>query len=232
MTGPYPDQPGAQPGQHGGPAQFPAPSQPQGYPTGQPQFPPPGQPSGYPDGQPSQPHYAGGFAPPQPPPPTVVERGPRPGVVTVAGVLILVQLLVSLISLVLVLANQDEVVDAAVRQAEEQGNTGGADIEGITRAFLIGGGVCGLIVAGALAVFAVLTLRGANWARITAVVLAGLFALFGLGGVIMTALNPTEGVAGWYTASTLILAAVSTLSLGIAAVLLLLPASNEWFRRR
>jgi hypothetical protein len=161
----------------------------------------------------------------------VVERGPRPIVVTAAGMLLFAQAVITLLSFLLLLANQDEVISAAVRQADES-DSSGQNVESFVKFSVYAVGGCSLLMAAVVAVFAMLVLRGKNWARITTAILAGLFAVLGLFGVISSAVQPMEGVAGWYTACSLILTTASTLCLGASAVMLLLPATNDWFSKR
>jgi hypothetical protein len=169
--------------------------------------------------------------PPTPPPPNVVDRGPRPTTVTAGGVIVLVLAGLSVVSFLLMLANLDALVTESVRQAKTGDNVP-QNIESIVRATVIGAGVFGLVLAAVVSVFALLTLRGRNWARITVVVLTILWAVFSFIGLAGSLVSPQENLPGGYTATSMIIAALQFLGAAAAAVLLLLPASRAWFDRR
>jgi hypothetical protein len=167
-----------------------------------------------------------------PPPPNEVQRGPRPATVTAACALVAAVVVATVISFLLLLANVDRVVSVAVRDAAKQPGTEGVDLESFVRVTVLGSGVVSLVAAALVGVFALLALRGRNWARITTVVLAILWALFSLVGVAGSLVNPTEGLPGGYTTASLIIGVVQLLASAGAAVLLLLPASGAWYARR
>jgi hypothetical protein len=170
-------------------------------------------------------------APPTPPPPNAVERGPRPTTVTVGCYLVLALAALSVVSFLLLLANLDTVVDSAVRQAKAGGNQP-ANVDSIVRATVIGAGVFALVVAAVVATFAMLALRGRNWARITVVVLMILSAIFSFIGLVGALTSPQEGLPGSYRAVSTVIGILQFLAAAGAAVLLLLPASRAWYDRR
>jgi hypothetical protein len=169
--------------------------------------------------------------PPSPPPPNVTERGPRPTTVTAGCGLVLIIAALSVLSFLLTLVNLDDLVRESVRQAKTGSNVP-ANIDSIVRATVIGAGVFGLVLAGAVSAFALLALRGRNWARITVVVLTILWAVFSLVGFVSGLVSPQENLPGGYTAISTIITALQFLGAAAAAVLLLLPASRAWYDRR
>jgi hypothetical protein len=170
-------------------------------------------------------------APPTPPPPNVVDRGPRPATVTAACVIVLVLAGLTVVSFVLTLGHLDAVVAAAVRQAETGGNQP-ANLDSIVRATVIGAGVFWLVLAAVVATFALLALRGRNWARITIVVLTVLWAIFSFIGLVGGLVSPQEGLPGGYTVTSTVITVLQFLGSAAAAVMLLLPASRAWYDRR
>jgi hypothetical protein len=117
----------------------------------------------------------------QAPPPAPPARPPRPGTVTAASIiLIVIGSLVSLLGLLVVLGG-------ALIGSLGEGQNLGVDLPGVTGA--VGGivAIIGLIVVlfGVLELMSgIFALLGRAWARILAMVIAGLGALFALLGVV------------------------------------------------
>jgi uncharacterized protein YacL len=149
----------------------------------------------------------------------------------VGGVLVLVLAALSVVSFVLTLANLDALVAESVRQAKTADNAP-ANLESIVRATVIGVGAFAVVVALLVATFALLALRGRNWARITVVVLMILSAVFSFVGLAGGLANPQDGLPGSYTVTSTVIGALQFLAAAGAAVLLLLPASRAWYDRR
>lgn len=175
----------------------------------------------------------GGPPPPPPPmdaPPPIggpVERPPRPAPVTLAAGLMLLQVLLSLIGVVIALSNRDILTDAAREQAASQNSD--VDVDTITTfaiAFTVG---FALIVSIAFVVLAMLLLRGNNVGRIITWVVCGLFLCCSGYGVIGSVTN-LDNYPSWY-ATYLVSSSVISLLIYIGViVLLLLPASNAYFK--
>jgi hypothetical protein len=178
--------------------------------------------------------YTGPPAPPPPPsmePPPLpqpAERGSRPATVTLAAGLLLLQVVLSVIGTVISIANRDLIIDAAKEQAESQ-PSGGPDpetIAGIGIYVGIGFAVVGAILFVTLAMF---LLRGSNAARITTWVVCGLFlCCLGFSGI--GALTSTGSYPGWFVAYQFASVAISAIVYIGVIVLLLLPASNNYFK--
>jgi heme/copper-type cytochrome/quinol oxidase subunit 3 len=165
------------------------------------------------------------------PPPNVVDRGPRPRALTLGVILVLVLAALSLVSFVLTLANLDALVEESIRQADT-GDSTPANVESIMRVWVIAVSTVTVLVAALVAVFALLALRGRNWARITVAVLMVLSAVFGLISLAGGLVSPPEGLPGGYTATATVIGVVQFLAATGAAVLLLLSAAGNWYARR
>jgi hypothetical protein len=128
-----------------------------------------------------------------------------PTTVTASFWLWIASVVVSAIAVILAFANgQYEMADA------------GADAQ-IARTVAPIAGIAGLVIGGGLRIlFAVFMLRGRNWARIVLLILAVITAIAGFAAVA------TGGI----------LELVATLVTIVAAVLMYLPASNAYFRKR
>jgi hypothetical protein len=130
---------------------------------------------------------------------------------------------------------------------------GGDAVAAFTGGILIGVSVLGLLVGAALVVMAIFNNRGKNASRITTWVVGGIFLCCsgsGLAGQAGGGFNfggpqdpnmPTndelqemlsDAVPSWYLTGSLILTAVGVLALLVALILLALPPSNEFFRKR
>jgi hypothetical protein len=158
------------------------------------------------------------------------ERPPRPATVTAAAGLMLVQVVLSLLGAIIAVSNRDLIADAAEAQATE---AGGADVNTdtiITVALFFAVGLA-MVIAIVFVVLALFNLRGSNAARITTWVVCGLF-LCCSGFGIFGNLRDAEYVPTWYTAYSMISVVLSLLIYIGVIVLLLLPASNNFFKPR
>lgn len=177
--------------------------------------------------------YSGPPAPPPPPsmsPPPLpqAQRPPRPATVTLAAGLLLLQVVLSVIGTVISLANRDMILDAVREQSETQ-PAGGPDPETIANISTYVG--VGFAVIGAILfiVLAMLLLRGSNAARITTWVICGLFlCCVGFSGI--GALTSTGTYPDWFVAYQFASVAISAIVYIGVIVLLLLPASNNYFK--
>lgn len=129
----------------------------------------------------------------------------RPTTVTASFWFWIISVLLSAMSTIIAIASGQYAVADAGGNAE------------VARAVAPAAAVGGLVIGGSLRVlFAVFMARGRNWARIVLLILAVITALSGIVAIL------SGGVLD-------ILAVVATL---VGAVLMYLPASNPYFRRR
>jgi hypothetical protein len=163
-----------------------------------------------------------------------VPRPPRPGVVKFAAALAILGIVISAVDLVVNLvygySNRDLVTNAVNAR-----NAGGSappgmvdDVLGLTTAI---GVVAWLFPVVGVIVTTVLTLRGANAARIVLVCLMGLFALVelcgGVANIVGGATSTFNGYAGpAYSPYLQLLLAGLAIAIG---VLLLLPSASRFF---
>lgn len=119
---------------------------------------------------------------------------------------------------------------------------------------IIGAAVVGLLIAVGLVVLGTLNNRGKNASRIVTWVLGGLFLCCSGAGLAISGAGSTMNMGstgganvpdqaaiqrmlearlpGWYTPVTITLSVISLIALLVALILLALPASNEFFRKR
>jgi hypothetical protein len=148
------------------------------------------------------------YGSPQPTAPT-----DRPKLVDIAFWLYVAAAVLSLVGLILSFASIDAAREQALRQLEEQGQSGVLPPEAIEGALWTGvaiGAIFALLFAAAYVVFAILMRRGYGWARYVLGALAVLSVFGLLGGLGIGALQ--------------------FLCLAAATVLVFLPASNAYFR--
>jgi hypothetical protein len=187
-------------------------SQPQGQPPEQ----PPGadeRPGQYPAAPqyPSAPPYGYGYGPGA----GQSEHLPLPPSVHWASILMFVRVGLSVIATIILFTQLDSIIDDAIANAKV-GST--VDRDQLHTALTVGG-VFALIISALLLWLAILVRQGKNWARIVALVLAGL-------GII-------GGLASFAQASDAALTALNVLSLLAAIpvfVLLLTPSANAYYR--
>ena len=186
-----------------------------------------------------------------PPPPTPESR-PRPTSVTVAGLLMWLVALCAVIYLVASLAVIGSFTDAF---AEAFAGTDAEGAEGITAVVsAVVPSVGYLLVAVTLLILTIFNNRGKNGSRIATWIVGGVAACccglnllssavtdLGTVGTTPEAGMPdpeelqriiNEHVPGWYEPVTIATIVVGLLALIAALILLALPASNEFFRRR
>ncbi len=172
----------------------------------------------------------GGMPPPPVPGEMPVSRPDRPSTVTLAAGLMILQVVLSLVSMVILLANQDVLKAVTQRALEDSKQPAGADAVDAAMTFTMISIVAATVVlVVAFAVLVPLLLRGNNVARIVTWVVTGIL-------LCCTGLGFTQGggdaAPGWYTTMSLVMNVVGVLIyLGII-VLLLLPPSNAFFRPR
>jgi hypothetical protein len=185
-----------------------------------------------------------GFAAPPPPgaPPTRV----RPGTVTIANLLLLVVAAVYLIGFFVAVS----VIGTMRRVFEEE--FAGTDAEGaagLATAAVTGVSFVNLLIAVGIVVLVVFNSRGSNPARIVTWVLGGIGLCCNGLGLLSSGLSVSGGTQGgvdqarleqrledalpsWYGGAELTILLISVAALAVALVLLALPPSNEFFRKR
>jgi hypothetical protein len=188
-----------------------------------------------------------GFAAPPPPAPAPRKR---PATVTIAGLLMLVVLVVSVVYLVTSLA-----VLGSMSDAFEQAYAGTEleDAAGFLAAFTLIAGAVYLLFGVALGILTIFNNQGRNGARITTWVVGGIGLCCGGLSLIGTAIGDftagmgaedpdlpdneeivailEEHVPGWYDPVIMTSTVVGVLALATALLLLALPPSNEFFRK-
>jgi amino acid transporter len=185
------------------------------------------------------------------PPPPTPEPGRRPATVTVAGLLMLVVALCSVIYLVASLAVIGAFTDLF---AEAFAGTDAEGSEGVLATVsVVLPSVAYLLIAVTLLILTVFNNRGRNGSRIATWIVGGVAACCCGINMLSTAFTDlgaagtgspdfpdageierlySEHVPGWYDPTTITVIVVSLLALVVALILLALPASNEFFRRR
>jgi len=175
----------------------------------------------------------------------------RPGTVTISSYLLYLIAALQVISSIISFAYLGEmqaVYEDAFSEVE-----GGDAAAGVTTAILVFASVFGLLVGVALVVLAVFNNRGKNPSRITTWVVGGIFLCCGgsgLAGQLGGGFNfggaqdpdmPTAAelqqmlddvLPSWFQPVTILLGVIGLLALLAALVLLALPPSNEFFRKR
>lgn len=176
--------------------------------------------------------YSGPPAPPPPPPmsgpPPVgaAARPPRPWTVTAAVAAIFAVVALNLIGSVISVAYADRIADAVERETEASGGSAGPS-NTITTFVSVGFSV---VLSIAFIVLAVLLLRGSNGARIATWAVGGFWLLCGFCGLASSFFLLALDLPGWLTAYSIASSAVSVLLFIAIIVLLLLPASNDFFK--
>lgn len=199
------------------------------------------------------------YQPPYPPQPAPTpESAPRrrPGVVTVAVALMMINAALGLIGAITILATVGELVDRFRSRAVLTG-AGRTDIDNVAtgmQAIMIGTAL--VMVLGSVLLFglAIGVLRGSNVARILTWVVSGLGVLCGCCGILATIGQTSVTTFGtadtrgqtadelgralqdaypaWWWVFNAGLSALQMLGYIAVAVLLALPAANEYFRGR
>jgi hypothetical protein len=175
---------------------------------------------------------------------------PRPSTVTLASYLLYVMAALQVISAILTLSQA-----SAMKQAIEKayaGVQGGSTAASVASAFIIVGAIIGVLFAIGFVVLGIFVGRGSNAARIVTWVIAGLSVCCGGIGLFTSAAggsfgggSPSGGpsqadvqraikdaLPSWYGGTTLTLGTIGLLCALAVIVLLLLPASNEYFRKQ
>ncbi|MBT8227582.1 MAG: hypothetical protein KJO75_19095 [Dactylosporangium sp.] len=214
---------------------------------------PPYQGSGYPQ------HPGPGYPPPGPPYPWGVHpQAPypvavrRPAAVTTAAMLMLAVPVLSVIGYAATLAATNAMRANLRRTFEDVGASGDVIDQAMSQSSLALGhsitGVISLILALTIGALALFNLNGANGARITTWVVLGLalvMSVCALGTLMsfestLSQLSATAGsdldmgniLPGWYLPGTYALGTLSVLIYAAVIILLALPTSSAYFRRR
>jgi len=174
--------------------------------------------------------YSGPPAPPpmQGPPPIGQPgpRPPRPATVTAAAGAMLLVVVLNLIGSVISIANTDTINDAVEKEVGSQ--SGGAGNNAVTQIIGIG---FSLVFSIAFVVLALLILRGSNGGRIGTWVVSGLWLVCGFCGLAASFfLLAVDGIPAWLTAYTIVSSVVNVILYIVIIVLLMLPASNAYFK--
>jgi hypothetical protein len=177
------------------------------------------------------------------------ERQGRPAVVTAAAALMMLVAVLEVISTITAFSVMSGIRDAMLEflAGEDQGAVDAASTV-LTIGLVIGAGFS-VLVAAAYGVLSFFLLRGANAARITTWVLAGIFLFCGACVLLgQTAGNfapqgqgdpqseeiaraMQEAIPSWFTVSEIVINVVELLALVAIIVLLALPASNAFFAK-
>jgi hypothetical protein len=194
--------------------------------------------------------------PTQPKDPVAVELG-RPGTVTIAGFLMLLGAILGIVTgLSLLVAAADVVQRFRDRAAGTEATAKDIDtVAAAIRSVFIAGGLLTLLLAVVVALLAFGVLRGNNASRITTLVFLAVGLCCGIGGMSFTALGRnanwtinvsnaderlanqigqaySDAIPSWLVGTSGGLTDLQALCYVIVAVLLLLPASNAFFRRQ
>jgi hypothetical protein len=176
----------------------------------------------------------------------------RPNTVTISSYLLYLVAALQVVSALVTFAvasDYQRVVKDAYADVE-----GGDAIASITSISLIGTAIFGLLIGAGLVALAIFNNRGKNPSRITTWVIGGLFLCCGgfglitvLAGGSMDFGGPaapnapsqaelqemiTDAMPSWYTPVTTTVSIIGLLALLGALILLALPPSNEFFRKR
>ena len=161
----------------------------------------------YPSTQPYGYGYPGGGQPAAPP--------QIPNTVHWASIAIITRSVLTILSTLVTFARLDTIIDEAERRSNLTVD------RAAVRSAVVAATVIGLIIAVLFVLLALQVRRGKNWARIVAIIFA---ALGILGGLLSLA------QAGQYGAALNLLGVINLLLAIATVVLLVLPASNEYFK--
>ena len=176
----------------------------------------------------------------------------RPTTVSISSYLLFLVALLQLLTAITAFAvasDYQRIVEDAYADTD-----GGDEIAAFTSVTIIGFAIFGLLVGVGLVVLAIFNNRGKNASRITTWVVGGIFLCCGGMGLISQAAggsmnfggqadanapSPEElqqalsdGLPSWYEPLSLVLSLIGVLALLVALILLALPPSNEFFRKR
>ncbi len=138
----------------------------------------------------------------------------------------LLVVVLNLVGAVISLITRDEINDAVEREVANSGgaNTNNAFTEALTLGF-------SLVFSIVFVVLALLLLRGSNGGRIATWVISGIWLLCGFCGLAGSFfLLALDGIPAWITAYSIVSASISVILHITIIVLLLLPASNAYFK--
>jgi hypothetical protein len=169
------------------------------------------------------------FPSPQPLPPT---KAGRPTAVTLAGISLIADIAVFVVSFALVVLNQDALIAETQRQIQQQVPSLPFDAIGFIRFVLFGMALVQVVISMVIALLAILLMRRRRIPYVLAIVLSWLFLIAQIWSFLATA--STQAPADLQAANALgqVLTGMSILMIGTAAVALVLPSSMRWFARR
>lgn len=176
----------------------------------------------------------------------------RPATVRVAVTLLYVVVVLELLNAIVYITNYSAFKSA---YAKTYAGTSQAGQEGTQAAYAIAPAILGVILAVVFFVLAILNGRGSRVARIITWVFSGLAVCCSGLGIAFTAAskslyetarnqnpdlppfdtvtnNMNEALPSWFSAVTGIASVLALVSIIVAAILLALPASNAFFRKR
>lgn len=158
--------------------------------------------------------------------------GGRPVAVTLAGICLIADIAVFVLSFALVVLNQDALIAETQRQIQQQIPTLPFDVISFIRVMLFGIALVQVVISMVIALLAILLMRRRRIPWILAMVLAWLFLIAQIWSFLATAgaVAPPD----LQTANALgqVLTGMSILMIATAAVALVLPSSVRWFARR
>ncbi|WP_163512370.1 hypothetical protein [Fodinicola acaciae] len=158
--------------------------------------------------------------------------GGRPTAVTLAGLCLIADIAVFVVSFALVVINQDAFVAETQRQLQQLTPDLPFDIPTFVRVTLFGMALVQLLISVVIAVFALLLMRRRRIPWILATILSWLFLIGQVVAFLSTAGTPAPEDLQAANAVGQVLTGMSILMIGVAAVALVLPSSARWFLRR
>jgi hypothetical protein len=156
----------------------------------------------------------------------------RPVAVTLAGISLIADIAVFVLSFALVVINQDALIAETQRQIQQQLPTLPFDVLNFIRVVLFGMALVQVVISMVIALLAILLMRRRRIPWILAIILSWLFLITQVWSFLATA--GATAPASLQTSNTLgqVLTGMSVLMIGTAAVALVLPSSVRWFVRR
>jgi uncharacterized membrane protein len=182
---------------------------------------------------------------------TVEPPRPRPTTVTVAGWLLFAVAGIQIIAMAITLSQLGTIADVTEDAYRGTSAADGARVSTVVGTIVAA--VLGVLFAIAYVVLAIFNNRGKNASRITTWVIGGIGACCGILGLITSAVGNSfnfrgggddlpdpsdvqrqinDAVPSWYRPSTIALGVIALLAVVAVLILLALPPSNEFFRKR
>lgn len=153
----------------------------------------------------------------------------RPVTVTMAGVAVIVNLCVSVLSYGMVVANQEALVSSVESQLSGTPGIEAVDLPTLVRVVLFGGGLCELVISAVFAVLAIGALRRRNGLRIACAVVAWVLLVSRVMWFVSSSGYVVSDQLAAYTNIGSALSGISILLLAVTGVLLFVPATNRWY---